>query len=82
MPTTDREYRPRLSIEISQEQADKLYKHIAWGEKRRIFAIIVEDLITAFDKFGADKIMGAIKAREVSVMDFVKLNLEDPDEHS
>ena len=74
-------YRPRLSIEITQEQADKLYKYLAWGERKRLFHVVIDDLITAFETFGADKVIGAIKARELSILDIVKLKLEKPNEH-
>lgn len=77
----EQKYRPRLNIELSQKQADGLYKHLEWGEKRRLFSVIIDDLIAAFNKFGADKVIGALKSRELNLMDVVKLDLEDTDEH-
>jgi len=71
MPTN--EYRPRLAIDIRQDQADALYKHLSWGEKTRLFALIIDDFILAFERYGADKIIGAMKARELSALDIVKL---------
>ena len=73
---TDKEYRPRLSIDLSQEHADALYKYLSWGEKKRLFTLIISDLIEAFEKFGADKIIGAMKAREIKLLDIVKLEVD------
>lgn len=69
------EYRPRLSIDLSQEHADKLYKYLSWGEKKRLFTIIIEDLITAFETHGAGRVIGAMKAREIELFDLVKMDL-------
>jgi len=71
------EFRPRLSVEITQEQSDKLYRYLEWGERRRVFSIMIDDLIKAFETFGAGKVIGALKSREVNTFDIVKLNLED-----
>ena len=74
-PRSDPVYRPRLSIELTQTQADALYKYLDWGEKRRLFSLIIDDLIKAFETFGADKVIGAMKARELKLLDVVKLDL-------
>ncbi|MCK5615906.1 hypothetical protein KAR91_79310, partial [Candidatus Pacearchaeota archaeon] len=70
---------PRLSIEITEEQDRKLTRSLEWGERRRLFAIIVDDLLAAFDRYGADKVIGALKARELNTFDIVKLNLKEPE---
>jgi len=72
------EFRPRLSVDITEAQSKALYKYLDWGEKRRLFAIILDDLIIAFEKFGADKVIGAMKARELKLLDVVKLDLGEP----
>ena len=74
-----KDFRPRLSVDISQDQYDKLYHYLEWGERRRLFSIIIDDIIIAFERFGADKVIGAMKARELSTMDIVKLNVGEPD---
>ncbi len=76
MPKSD--FRPRLSVEITQAQSEALYRHLEWGERKRLFSLIIDDLIAAFDRFGADKIIGAMKAREIQLLDIVKLDLEEP----
>jgi len=45
-------YRPRLSIEISQEQADDLRELIDWGLKNKLFSLIVDDVIENVRKHG------------------------------
>ena len=72
------EYRPRLTIDISEAQSKALYHHLSWGEKKRLFSLIIDDFIIAFDKFGADKVIGAMKAREIQALNIVKLDLKEP----
>ena len=79
---TNPNYRPRLSIDITEAQSAALYKHLSWGEKKRLFTIVIDDLITAFDKYGADKIIGAMKAREINAMNLIKFDLKEPHGHS
>ena len=65
--------RRRLSLDITDEQADALYRHLEWGEKNRLFSLLIDDLIAAFERYGAPRIIGALKARELGMLDLVKL---------
>ena len=41
--------RPRLVIDIDQEDYDKLHKIMEHGEYKRLFGAIVKDLLAAYD---------------------------------
>lgn len=62
------DYRPRLSIDISPEQANKLRDLIPWGLKNQIFLILIDDLIGLLEEFGLTPIVfileGTIKPRQ------------------
>ena len=46
------EYRPRLSVEITEEQYLALQKYLDFGMQKRVFSIIVDDVIRMFEKYG------------------------------
>lgn len=39
-------YRPRLSVEITQEQAALIRKYVGWGQQRKIFSNLLDCLLT------------------------------------
>jgi len=59
-------YRPRLSIEITEEQAAKLYRLVPWGVKRELFNVIIEDVIEILETHG-EIVIAAILARKLRV---------------
>lgn len=52
--TTD--YRPRLSIEITEEQNKALQELIPWGLKNQLFSTIIDQLIPLLRRRGPDVI--------------------------
>ena len=44
--------KPRMVIEITVEQKNKLNQYIAHGEQRRVFSAILTDVIDMLDEFG------------------------------
>ena len=72
-------YRTRLSIDISREHADKLYKYLEWGIKGKVFRVIVSDLIEMIEKFGVTQVVGAFLERHITLQDIVKIKLEEKD---
>ena len=48
---------PRMVIEITPEQKNKLNQYIAHGEQRRVFSAILTDVISMLDEFGHDFIL-------------------------
>lgn len=67
---TPSNYRPRLSIELSEEQHQALQDALPWGTMRPLFTAIVEDII-AISKEGMGErlvaaiVAGLVKPREV-----------------
>lgn len=65
------EYRPRLSIEITPEQNQKLSKMIPWGIKNKLFSIIIDDLLELMEVHG-EKIIMAVVSKQFKVKDYAK----------
>ena len=67
MPRGDKAgvYRPRLSVELTPEQYQKLSNLMPWGIQRHIFAAIVDDLIDLVESQG-EMALAAILAKSIS----------------
>ena len=63
------EQRPRLSIEITEEQNLALQRLIPWGVKNSLFGMIVDDLISMLEKHG-EIVLAAIFSRKLKLKDF------------
>lgn len=68
-----REYRPRLSEEITAEQADALRELIPWGMRKQIFSVLVDDLIRILRDGGDQRmeVLGLILDKSIGVKDIV-----------
>lgn len=60
------EYRPRLSAELTQEQADILNKILPHGMKKPLFQAIINGVIEIYQTGGLEA-LGAIQARYISI---------------
>jgi len=67
------EYRPRLSIEISDEQFSKLSELIPWGLKNYLFRVIIDDLINVLEKHGSNA-LAAIIDHKVKLEHYTRIN--------
>jgi hypothetical protein len=56
-------YTPRLSIDISQSQHDKLVNLVPWGVKNVLFRAIVDDVIELIDEHGPIVIAAILEKR-------------------
>ena len=63
-----REHRPRLSIEITEDQASALSRLIPWGTKNELFRAIIEDVISLLEEHGPI-IIAAILTKRLKVGD-------------
>jgi len=61
-------YRPRLSIEITEEQAAKLYRLVPWGVKKEMFSVIIDDVIKLLETHG-EILIAAILTRKLKMQD-------------
>lgn len=55
------EYRPRLSVDLTEEQYKGLSR-IPWGLQRALFSAIIDDLNDLMDKGLAEQLVSAIVA--------------------
>jgi hypothetical protein len=76
--TMDECYRPRLSIEISDQQAAELSKMFPHGTKKLVFSILVDDVINMHKKHG-ERFLAAVIARHIKYEDFISLTLKGGD---
>jgi len=68
--------RPRLSIEISEEQQQKLKLLLPHGTKKIVFSLIIDDLIEVMDELGSGKVIGAFINRDVKLKQLLKTKLD------
>ena len=73
---SEKPYRPRLSIEITEEQNADLKALIPWGVKNALFSIIIDDVIKKLKSHGAIFI-ATVLDRKLKLDDYVKFEVED-----
>ena len=71
----DEAYKPRLSIELTKKQFDELQQLIPWGQKKKIFGPIVDDIIRLSRRHG-HVFIAALIARSIKLEDFIPLPKE------
>lgn len=74
MKKTKPEYRPRLSVEITEEQQQALQRYLDFGMQKRLFSIIIDDVIGMLDKHGR-LFLAAVMLKEVSYKDYTSLEV-------
>ena len=73
---TDKPYRPRLSIELTEQQANELRDLVPWGLKNSLFQIIVDDVIELIKKHG-QIFVAALLDRKIKLNKIVKFEIEE-----
>jgi len=71
----DKPYRPRLSIELTEQQANELRNLVPWGLKNSLFQIIVDDVIELIKKHG-QIFVAALLDRKIKLNKIVKFEIE------
>ena len=71
---TDKPYRPRLSIELTEQQANELRNLIPWGLKNAVFQVIVDDVIELMKKHG-QVFVAALLERKIRLNKIVKFEV-------
>jgi len=61
-------YRPRLSIEITEEQQRALQSRLNHGEGKAVFSVLVDEVISLIDDYG-DIIIPLIAGRKAKPRD-------------
>jgi len=63
-------YKPRLTIEVTPEQYNKLKSYLEYGLQRKVFSAIIDDMIDMLDEFGNTFIM-ALLHKQVTYRGFM-----------
>jgi len=71
----DKSYRPRLSIELTDEQQVKLLRLIPWGVKNKLFSIIVDDVIRLMEEHG-QKFLAAVLTKAIKLEDWSSVEVK------
>lgn len=58
---TEQDWRPRLSIDITQEQVEALRKYIPWGMRKMVFCALIDMLIAAFERGGSAVLLSVMQ---------------------
>ncbi len=75
----EKDYRPRLSIDLTEEQQRDLSRLIPWGVKGQLFSIIVDDVIRNMKEHGQIFIAAAL-SRAIKLEDYTSLNVKKEEE--
>lgn len=59
-------YKPRLTVELREDQYHRLNQLLTHGQRKQIFQILVDDLVSALEKHGPQVIAG-IYTRTINV---------------
>lgn len=70
------DYRPRLSIELSEEQHKSLQQLIPWGVKNQLFSIIVDQLIALMQNHG-QVVIALVLEEKIKINKLININEED-----
>ena len=72
---TDQDFRPRLSVEVTEEQQRKLRECVPWGLQRTLFSTIIDDIIEMVEKHGP-MVLAAIIDRKIKADQYLKIGKE------
>ena len=61
-----RKYRPRISVDLREEQADRLRELIPWGYMSRVYSLVIDDLIEIMEA-GGENALAALLARRLKL---------------
>lgn len=72
------DYRPRLSVDITEQQAMELNRLLDYGMRKMLFGVVIDDLLRLFKKHGTGKVLGLFLEKSISLRDICGLEgLED-----
>ena len=72
----EKEYRPRLTVEITEEQQRKLTNYINWGLRKSLFQVIIDDIIENIEQHG-EIFIAAILTRTIKFGKKAKFEVKD-----
>lgn len=72
---TEVDYRPRLSIEVTEDQQRRLRECIPWGLQRTLFSTIIDDIIDLVERHGP-MVLAAIIDRKIKADQYLRIGKE------
>ena len=66
-------FRPRLSVDITEEQSQGLLRYLDHGMRKAIFGVLIDDLLELFEKHGAGPVIGLLIERSITLKDVCRL---------
>lgn len=66
----------RFAVEISDEQYKSL-SLLDHGMRKQLFTVILDDLLSLFDRYSPGAVIGALIERSISLKEICKLNLKE-----
>ncbi len=70
-------YQPRLTVDITEDQAKGLRKHLPHGWRVVLFGLIIDNLLELFDKYGVPVVLGSMTEKAIGLKEICKLKLEE-----
>jgi hypothetical protein len=67
--------RARLSIEVSEEVYWKVHKYLGFGMQKRLFGIVIDDMLRMFDEYGQHFLIAMLQ-KEISYKEFMEDYME------
>ncbi|MDD3022001.1 MAG: hypothetical protein PHX61_13625 [Alphaproteobacteria bacterium] len=74
----DSRYRPRLQVDVSEEQMNALNRYLDRGARKMVFNILIDDLLELIEKHGAGPVIGLLIERHITLRDVCRLKLTEP----
>ena len=71
--TLGTDYRPRLSVDITEQQARELNRLLDHGMRKMLFGVVIDDLLRLFKKHGTGKVLGLFVEKSISLRDVCEL---------
>lgn len=63
--------RPRLTVELTEEQHKQLKEHLEHGMLKKVFSVVVDDIIRLLNDYG-DHFIVAMLQKRISYKDMMK----------
>lgn len=67
---------PRLTVEITLKQRNRLAKLIPWGVQKAVFSVVIDDLCTALENAGPAG-LGALLSRSMPSGAYIKTEVPE-----
>ena len=64
-------YRPRINVDLTEEQSSRIRELIPWGYMSRVYSIIVDDLIEIME-VGGENALAMLLARRLKLGAYLK----------